>query len=131
MENERKKLKIKKIENNSKRFKIKKIEYYEELDKTNQEINSNLLVLGAESMAIILTSTTMNNNSFIILKFVQIVLLFLNIGLAIDSVIDLIDAILRQTILESKIEELNDLLKAKGTKKLVLSKNGEIKGFRR
>ena len=129
MENEQKnakKCKIKKIEKDRKRFKIKKIEYYEELDEINLEIAISLVYLGVLIMSIIISSIwaiSAAKEYGLRVVFVQSEIIILNTALAISKAIELVAEIIQKKILEEKFEESNDLLKAKETKKLVLSKN--------
>ncbi len=129
MENEQKnakKCKIKKIEKDRKRFKIKKIEYYEELDEINLEIAVSLVYLGVLIMSIIISSIwaiSAAKEYGLRVVFVQSEIIILNTALAISKAIELVAEIIQKKILEEKFEESNDLLKAKETKKLVLSKN--------
>ena len=135
MENEKKKFKIKKIEFHKKRFKIKKIEYYEELDEVNQKINNALTLIGMRAMLI----TVMSLDAYLKFKLYglrlgivsEIGLSTLNFAAIIIHVIKIVEGITQKTTLKAKIEGLNDLLNAEEPKKLVLSKNGENRGFRR
>lgn len=123
------------MENEEKRFKIKKLEYYEELDEVNREINKDLHFIGFMAMLItmmsMVTSFTFKEYGFWWGFVVQITCLGMDYGITLSFIIDLVQEIMQKKILKEKIEELNDLLNVEESKKIVLSKNGENKGFRR
>lgn len=123
------------MENEEKRFKIKKLEYYEELDEVNQEINKDLHFIGFMAMLITMlnmaTSFSFKECGFWWGFVVQSVCLGIEYGITVSFIIDLVQEIMQKKILKEKIEELNDLLNVEESKKMVLSKNGENKGFRR
>ena len=107
------------MENEKNKFKITKIEHYEELDEVNKYINLYLFLMGFAAIAVTcgITMLPTNSNDVFVLS-----LLFLNIrNLFVDAVY-FVDAITRKKILKENNSELNNMIKTKDTKKLVLSK---------